>query len=280
MRAAVLGSPVGHSLSPVLHTAAYAALGLAGEWFYGCFECAEDGLDGFVKGCGDGWAGLSVTMPLKHEALRLADEAEPVARDVGGANTLVFGSGRLLAFNTDVHGIAAALHEAGVERVSAAAVLGGGATAASAVAALRDLGADPGGVTVLARDPARAAGAVAAGERMGMRVATAPLAEIGAHLDTDVVVSTLPAGAGDAYAEAVAGCGAAVFDVVYSPWPTALAAASQAAGRTVVGGFPMLLHQAARQVELMTGAESAPVEAMRTAGLAELHRRTAAGAER
>ncbi|MFD0775972.1 shikimate dehydrogenase family protein, partial [Streptomonospora algeriensis] len=129
MRAAVLGSPVGHSLSPVLHTAAYSALGLAGEWSYGRYECAEEELAAFIKGCGDDWAGLSLTMPLKREALRLADGAEPVARDVGSANTVVFGGGRRQAFNTDVHGIAAALREAGVRRVSSAAVLGGGATA-------------------------------------------------------------------------------------------------------------------------------------------------------
>ncbi|KIH97429.1 shikimate dehydrogenase [Streptomonospora alba] len=276
MRAAVLGSPVGHSLSPVLHTAAYSALGLAGEWSYGRFECAEEGLAGFVKGCDDGWAGLSLTMPLKREALRLADEAEPVAREVGGANTLVFGGGRRRAFNTDVHGIAAALREAGVQRVSSATVLGGGATAASAVAALRGLGAvQDGGIAVLAREPARAAGVVAAAERMGMRVTTAPLARIGGFLDADVVISTLPGGAADAYADAVADCGAAVFDAVYTPWPTALAAASHAAGRTVVSGFVMLLHQAARQVELMTGLRPAPVEAMRAAGLAELDRRAA-----
>ncbi|GAA4948505.1 shikimate dehydrogenase [Streptomonospora halophila] len=274
MRAAVLGSPVGHSLSPVLHTAAYSALGLAGEWSYESRECAEAELAGFLKGCDDSWAGLSLTMPLKREALRLADEAERVAREVGGANTLVLGGGRRSAYNTDVHGIAAALREAGVERVSSAAVLGGGATAASAVAALRDLGADAdGGIALLAREPARAAGTVEAAERIGVRPAVAPLARIDGFLGVDVVVSTLPSGAGDAYAGAVAGCGAAVFDVVYSPWPTALAAAAQEAGRTVVGGFAMLLHQAARQVELMTGAESAPVEAMRTAGLAELDRR-------
>ncbi|MUL42784.1 shikimate dehydrogenase [Streptomonospora sp. PA3] len=279
MRAAVLGSPVGHSLSPVLHTAAYAALGLEGEWSYGCYECAEEELAGFLKGCDDSWAGLSLTMPLKREALRLADEAEPVAREVGGANTLVLG-GRRRAFNTDVHGMAAALREAGVGEVSSAAVLGGGATAASAVAALRDSGAAAdGGVTVLAREPARASGVVAAAERMGMRVGVAPLSEIDSRLDVDVVVSTLPSGAGDPFADRVAACGAAVFDVVYSPWPTALAAAAQAAGRIVVGGFPMLLHQAARQVELMTGTEQAPVEAMRTAGLAELARRAAGGGE-
>ncbi|GAB3450928.1 shikimate dehydrogenase [Streptomonospora sediminis] len=266
-----------HSLSPALHTAAYTALGLDGEWSYGRHECGEDELAGFLKGCDQSWAGLSLTMPLKREALRLAGSADAAAREVGGANTLVFGGGGISAFNTDVYGMVAALREAGIERVSTAAVLGGGATAASAVAALRELGATAdGAITVLAREPARAAGVVAAAERMSLHIATARLAGIEhdphRHLDVDVVVSTLPAGAGDTFAEPVAGCGAAVFDVVYSPWPTELAGAAQAAGRAVVGGFAMLLHQAARQVELMTGADRAPVAAMRTAGLAELGR--------
>ncbi|QBI55096.1 shikimate dehydrogenase [Streptomonospora litoralis] len=280
MRAAVLGSPVGHSLSPALHTAAYAALGLAGEWDYTLHECREEGLAAFLQGCGAEWAGLSLTMPLKREALRLADEVEPLAREVGGANTVVFDRrGRRLAYNTDVHGIVAALREAGVERASSAAVLGGGATAASAVAALRELGATgDGAVTVWARDPKRTAGVAAAAERMQLGVATAPLERIEGRLDVDVVVSTLPTGAGDAYAAPVVASGAALFDVVYSPWPTVLASAAQEAGRTVVDGFAMLLHQAARQVELMTGAEQAPVEAMRAAGLAELRRRSAGGA--
>ncbi|MBB6171063.1 shikimate dehydrogenase [Nocardiopsis mwathae] len=282
MRAAVLGSPIEHSLSPVLHTAAYAELGLAGEWSYERFECDEAGLPAFLARCDRTWAGLSLTMPLKRVALELADEVDELAVQVGGANTLVFTAGRVHAWNTDVAGIMAALREAGIDRVRSAAVLGGGATAASAVAALRGLGAlDPGAVTVLARDPARAAGVEAAAGRMGLAIGVRPLAEIERHLDVDLVVSTLPAGAADLLVPAVAASRAALFDVVYSPWPTELARAVHAAGagagqrsgRIAVGGFPMLLHQAAVQVELMTGAERAPVEAMRAAGEAELRRR-------
>nr|WP_218903392.1 shikimate dehydrogenase [Streptomonospora nanhaiensis] len=273
-----MGSPIAHSLSPVLHTAAYTALGLDGEWTYSRHECAEPGLAAFLAECDASWAGLSLTMPLKRAALELADEADAAAQEVGGANTLVFAGGRRRAYNTDVHGITAALAERGVHRVASAAVLGGGATAASAVAALRDLGATAeGAVTVLARDPARAGGVVAAAERLKTRVSVAPLADIGRHLGVDLVVSTLPSGAADPYAAELAGSGAALFDVVYAPWPTAAAAAVEAAGGTVVGGFAMLLHQAARQVELMTGAERAPVAAMREAGLAELARRAASG---
>ncbi|WP_017595135.1 shikimate dehydrogenase [Nocardiopsis potens] len=273
MRAAVLGSPIAHSLSPVLHGAAYAALGIAGEWSYTAVECDEAGLPGFLAGCGPEWAGLSLTMPLKKAALAAADTADAAAREVGAANTLVFADGGRHAYNTDVAGIVRALAEAGPGEVRSAAVLGGGATAASAVAALHRMGAES--VTVLARDPARAAGVAEAAERAGARVELAPLAEAERRLGVDLVASTLPAGAADALAPAVAASGAAVFDVVYSPWPSVLARAARAAGRTVVGGFPMLLHQAAVQVELMTGCGRAPVEAMRAAGEAELERRGA-----
>ncbi|MDA2814057.1 shikimate dehydrogenase [Nocardiopsis sp. RSe5-2] len=279
MRAAVLGSPVEHSLSPVLHGAAYEALGIAGEWSYGRHECREDGLLPFLRGCGPEWAGLSLTMPLKKAALDAADAADDASREVGASNTLVFREGRRLAYNTDVYGIGEALREAGAGAPRTAAVLGGGATAASAVAALRRLGAAS--VTVLARDPARAEGVRLAGERAGIAVELAPLAELERHIDVDLVASTLPSGAADPWADTVAASGAAVFDVVYSPWPTVLGRAAAEAGRTVVGGFPMLLHQAAAQVELMTGAERAPVERMRRAGEAELARRAEkAAAER
>lgn len=256
-RAAVLGSPIAHSLSPVLHRAAYAALGLR-EWTYEAIECREADLPALLA---RPWAGLSLTMPLKRAVLPLLDEVSELARAVGGANTVVFRDGRRLGFNTDVHGMVAALTEAGVRAPGAAVVLGGGATACSALAALRDLGRPK--VTLVVRDPSRAAEAVAAADRLGVPVAVHTFAE--PLPAADLVVSTLPAGAADPYAETVARAAGALFDVVYRPWPTAAAAAVRARGGIVVGGLPMLVHQAAGQVELMTGREPAPVEAMRAA---------------
>ncbi|TDQ45397.1 shikimate dehydrogenase [Actinorugispora endophytica] len=274
-RAAVLGSPIAHSLSPVLHTAGYAELGLADRWRYDRYECDEQGLAAFLDGCDDSWAGLSLTMPLKRVAMALADEVEETAAAVGGANTIVFDGGRRRAHNTDVAGIVAALREAGVRRVDTVTILGAGATAASTLAAVRELGAtEPGAVTVLARYLARAGGLAEAAERMSAKVTLAPLADIDEHLAVDLVVSTVPAGAADSWARTVAASGASVFDVVYAPWPTALGSAAAGAGSVVVGGFPMLLHQAAAQLTLMTG-RAAPVEAMRAAGEAELARRAA-----
>lgn len=272
-RAAVLGSPIAHSLSPVLHRAAYAALGLTG-WTYEAVEVTEDGMAGFLAGLDGTWAGLSLTMPLKRVVRPLLAAESALARAVGAVNTVTFPPGGPVGDNTDVHGIVAALGEAGVTAVTDAAVLGGGATACSTVAALRELGCAQVGVHV--RSPERAADVVAAGERLGVDVRLLPLdaADVVARAP-HVVVSTLPARAADGFAvplsAALAGTGV-LLDVVYAPWPTALAAAWQAAGGRVVSGFAMLLHQAAEQVRLMTGLEP-PVEAMRAAGEAEIARR-------
>lgn len=255
-RAAVLGSPIAHSLSPALHRAAYAALGL--DWTYEAIECREEDLPGLLE---RPWAGLSLTMPLKRAVLPLLDEVSALARAVGGANTVVVRDERRLGFNTDVYGMVTALAEVGVREPGSAVVLGGGATACSALAALRELGLPK--AVVVVRSPARAAEAVSAADRLGVSVSVQTFADAMPH--ADLIVSTLPAHAADPYAEAIAGATGALFDVVYAPWPTAAAEGVSERGGIVVGGLPMLVHQAARQVELMTGRAPAPVDAMRAA---------------
>ena len=263
-RAAVLGSPVAHSLSPALHRAAYAALGL--DWTYEAVECREADLPRLLA---EPWAGLSLTMPLKRAVLPLLDEVSALARAVGGANTVVFEAGRRLGCNTDVHGIVAALGEAGIGAPGSAVVLGAGATACSALAALRDLGLPK--AVVVARDPARTSEVVAAAGRLGVGVTVRTYAD--PFPEADLVISTLPAGAADAHAATIARAAGALLDVVYAPWPTAAAEAVRSAGGRVADGYTMLLHQAVRQVALMTGREDVPVEAMRAAGRAEIARR-------
>lgn len=269
-KAAVLGSPIAHSLSPALHRAAYARLGLDG-WSYQAIECDEAGLPGRLAGCGPQWAGLSLTMPLKRAVLPLLDRTDPVAAATGGANTVVFNGGARLGYNTDVAGLVTALAEAGLDRAPAGAlILGGGATACSALAALAELGLRE--VTAAVREPARAAGLLAAASRLAMSVELCPF---GKESEAELLISTVPAGAGDLYAERLRGIALPpriVMDVVYDPWPTPLATAASQAGSVAVSGFELLLHQAARQVELMTGL-APPVPAMRAAGLAELARR-------
>jgi shikimate dehydrogenase len=260
-RAAVLGMPIEHSLSPVLHNAAYAALGLPG-WSYGRHAVDEAALPGFVGALGPEWAGLSLTMPLKRVALEVADEVDDDAAAIGAANTLVRRGTGWFAANTDVAGIVETLREAGVQRVARAVVVGAGGTAQAALAALRHLGETA--PTVLVRDPARAGALLATAERLAVTpriVGGFP----GSPLPpADVVISTVPAGAADALAGRTWDPATVVLDVIYAPWPTVLAAAAEAAGCRIAGGLEVLLHQAVEQVELMTGRPG-PTEVMRAA---------------
>ncbi|MEI5521769.1 shikimate dehydrogenase [Streptomyces brasiliscabiei] len=263
-RAAVLGSPIAHSLSPVLHRAAYAELGLA-DWTYDRFEVDEEALAGFVGKLGPEWAGLSLTMPLKRAVIPLLDEISETATSVEAVNTLVFTEdGRRVGDNTDIPGMVAALRERGIEQVESAAILGAGATASSALAALARI--CTGEVVAYVRSEARAAEMRQWGERLDVEVRTADWAEAERALSAPLVIATTPAGATDALSGAVPERPTTLFDVLYHPWPTELAARWSAYGGAVVSGLDLLVHQAVLQVEQMTGCKTAPVAAMRTAG--------------
>ncbi|ATW47559.1 shikimate dehydrogenase [Streptomyces xantholiticus] len=263
-RAAVLGSPIAHSLSPVLHRAAYAALGLT-DWSYDRFEVDEAALPGFVAGLDASWAGLSLTMPLKRAIIPLLDEVSDTAASVEAVNTVVFTEdGRRLGDNTDIPGMIAALREGGVDKVDSAAVLGAGATASSALAALARVCTGP--VTAYVRSEARAAEMRGWGERLGVDVRTADWSAAAEALSAPLVIATTPAGTTDALAAEVQERPGTLFDVLYEPWPTALAAAWSGRGGAVVGGLDLLVHQAVLQVEQMTGRSPAPLRAMRIAG--------------
>ncbi|MER6253150.1 shikimate dehydrogenase [Streptomyces sp. NPDC001584] len=264
IRAAVLGSPIEHSLSPVLHRAAYQELGLD-DWSYDRFEIDEAALPDFVTGLGPEWAGLSLTMPLKRAIMPLLDGISDTAASVEAVNTVVLTEdGRRLGDNTDIPGIVAALHERGVEKVPSAAILGAGATASSALAALSRICS--GEVTAYVRSAARADEMRQWGERLGVPVRTADWSEAAAALSAPLVIATTPAGTTDALAASVPEGAGTLFDVLYDPWPTALAAAWSRQGGQVVGGLDLLVHQAVLQVELMTGRTPGPLVAMRAAG--------------
>jgi shikimate dehydrogenase len=260
-RAAVLGSPITHSLSPVLHRAAYRALDLRG-WSYEKIECDEPALPRLVDAMGPEWAGLSLTMPLKRVALTVADEVSPLARAVGAANTLVFAAaGGRRADNTDVAGLVSALREAGLTRLRQAVILGAGGTAQSALAAVRELGHQS--PIVLVRDLNRTGELRETADRLGMRPAISGGLFSEPLPDADLVISTLPRGAADPLSTTRWKPDTMVLDVVYAPWPTSFAGSALAAGCPVVSGLTVLLYQAVAQVELMTG-HPGPVEAMRT----------------
>lgn len=267
MRAAVLGSPIEHSLSPDLHNAGYAAVGLDG-WHYERHRVEADALPGFVAGLDADWRGLSLTMPLKQACLRVAAEATAVATAAGAGNTLVrLSNGEWLADNTDVGGLVDALAPHWRPEWARAAVLGSGATAHSTVLASAMLGAEE--LTCYARNRAAAADLVAWAAQAApqLTVSTEPLERwrLGSE---PVVLSTLPGGVADRFALLDDREGL-LFDAVYAGWPTPLARAAEAAGMMVVGGFELLVHQAARQFELFTGV-AAPLAAMRAAGQARL----------
>ena len=258
---AVWGSPLGHSLSPVLHRAAYAALGLSG-WSYDRREVDVAAFPDALAALDDSWRGLSLTMPLKEAALAAASVVDAAARDTGSANTLVATPAGWHAHNTDIHGIEMALLVAGCVDTTEALVIGSGATARSAVAALAAAGTRQ--VTFMVRGLPRPE-TVAQAERAGLVVETVPL---GVWPCVDVVVSTVPP-------DAVTGLEAfpvsdrdesprTVLDVVYGHGPTPLQRRARVRGWTLAFGTDMLVHQAAAQVALMTG-RPAPLDAMASA---------------
>jgi len=259
-RAAVLGHPVAHSLSPVLHRAAYRELGL--DWEYERLDVTEAALPALLDGLDASWAGLSLTMPLKTSVLAYLDVRSPLVEITGAANTVVLAEGSRAGHNTDVVGIVRALEEIGVDRVERATVLGAGATARSALAALARLGVAR--AVAVARRPEAATGLDATAAALGVHLAVVPWGEAAAHLRAPVVVSTVPAGAADDLAGWVPESPGSLLDVVYEPWPTPLARRWLEAGGRVTSGVTMLLHQAVAQVELMTGRTPA-VEPMRAA---------------
>ena len=268
-RCAVVGDPIAHSLSPALHRAGYEVLDLA-TWTYDAVRVAAGDLAGFVAGRGEDWRGLSVTAPLKREALALADRVSDRARLAGGANTLVRDGDGWTGDNTDIPGAVAAIRERYDGPVTSATILGGGATAASTGLALAELGATA--IRLLVRDPGRAretAEALAA-HPGGLEIEALPLD--GAEVLGEVVVSTIPAAAQVPPVVAAAAVAPVLFEVLYDPGPTPLAAAAQGSEQVLVTGLDLLVHQAVLQFEQFTGLPG-PLEAMRAAGEAALQER-------
>lgn len=259
-RCGILGSPVGHSLSPVLHRAGYAALGLD-DWRYDALDCNAAALPGLVASLDGSWDGLSVTMPGKAAAAAVADRRSARVDLLGVANTLYRDDSGWAAENTDVDGVLGALRAHGVGPADSALVLGGGGTALAVVAALAEYGVTD--LVVAGRRPESRAEVLALAATLGL-----PARGIGftaaemTGLDRDLVVSTVPAGAADPLAATLAAA-PVLLDVVYHPWPTPLAAAGGPT-RITVSGLDMLLHQALRQFSLFTGLP-APAAAMRDA---------------
>jgi shikimate dehydrogenase len=267
MICAVLGSPIAHSLSPAMHRAAYEELGL--DWGYEPVEVKAGELAAFVGALGDDVRGLSVTAPLKREAAAVGHQRSEDVETLGVANTLIVDDGMLSAHNTDVTGAVAALAEREVRSPRTARILGGGATAASIALTLVRLGVEE--IDFIVREPSRAADAEAVAGGRGIVVHVRKIDE--PLLDkVDLLVSTVPGEVIGSRSHELVEASRAVFDVVYDPWPTVLARAAADAHVTVVSGLDLLAHQAALQVELMTGSTISP-QLLREAALAALQRR-------
>lgn len=263
-RCGVLGDPVAHSLSPTLHRAGYAELDL--DWSYDAHRVVEGGLGEFVAGLDGSWRGLSLTMPLKREALAIADQVSQRAERAGAANTLVIESGALRADNTDIPGAVAAIRERHPTTINRAVILGGGATAASLLLSLAELGCAV--VELRVRNPATAVATLEVASGVPLEVSVSDLDAPPAG-GADLLASTIPASAQSAAVLALVETTTAVFDVIYDPWPTPLVAHATASGVVVIGGLDLLAHQAALQFEQFTGVP-APLDVMRNAGVAEL----------
>ena len=277
-RAYVLGHPIAHSLSPALHRAAYDFLGEQ-NLGYDRRDTLPDDLPAIMRGVRNPAgteeapyiAGLSVTMPLKTAVIQYCDELSETARVTGAVNTVYPRGERVLGDNTDVIGIVNALLRAGLKpnhERDEPAVIGGGATAISALTALHKLGYRR--ASVYARSLHKLGSVQEAAERLGVQLSTVALAEFPAEQKArrhNPVISTLPARAADEWASQLSGLKGAsathrpvLLDVAYNPWPSVLASAWEANGGTVVSGLEMLLYQAVEQVLLFTGRELQPAE--------------------
>lgn len=257
-RLAVLGSPIAHSKSPLLHRAAYRELGLG--WSYEAIEVTGETLPGFMRDVGAEWRGLSLTMPLKRDVLPLLARRDDLVELTGGANTVLITQSGLAGFNTDVYGVVEALRGSGVVRVSAVHLIGAGATAASVLAAVASLGAME--VLITTRSPEKATPLLALATTLGMSATTSGLSGKRGDFVADLVVSTLPGGTDvDLPLPAEVLSGRVLLDVAYDPWPTPLAARFLDAGGRVISGLEMLVNQALAQVRIfVTGTADAPLD--------------------
>ena len=245
MKGAVLGSPISHSLSPVLHKAAFDFLGLQGS--YSAIEVTSGTLQEFVRTRGHEFDYLSLTMPLKEEVLALDVEVDELTRRIQSGNTLINRDNTWSLTSTDGSGLVAALAHAGLTQFESVLILGAGGTARAVTGALDSITKN---LHVLGRSSVRQ-------EALESAVAHSNFEYHRWNLDVDfaaydLVVNTTPAGAADLLANSVhPGISASLFDVIYKPWPTELAQRWSDCGGSVINGLELLLYQGIDQLEIV-----------------------------
>jgi shikimate dehydrogenase len=264
----IIGWPVEHSLSPVIHNAAFEAMNM--HWIYVPLPVEPGHLEEALAGLGAlGFVGANVTMPHKSEAAKLADTLSEDSNRLGAVNTLVAEGGRLHGHDTDVAGFDRFLRlDAGFEPAGRSALIfgAGGAARACALALAR---AGLGSLTVAVRDLSRAD--QLRGSLEGFETDLSVVAFDGATEERfDLVVNATPLGIhGEDLPAPILDLGSLVVDLLYSPTLTPIQVAARAAGGAAFGGLGLLLNQAAISFELWTGQQP-PLDVMSAAALAEL----------
>jgi shikimate dehydrogenase len=267
---ALIGHPVGHSLSPAMHNAGFEALGL--PLVYVAHDIAPGQVPEAIQAARSlGYRGLSVTIPHKVAALECMDEVDPTARAIGCINTVVNDEGRLIGYNSDGRGALNALRQTGADPEGRRVVVLGTGGAARAIAMTIALGARPAELVLLGVVPEEL-------DRLGRDVSKHMTANVkveplndatlaAAMGEADIVLHCTPIGMHPQSAHTIVPAalfrpGQVVFDVVYNPRETRLLSEAAAAGCRVVSGVEMFLGQALVQFELWTG-RPAPSDVMR-----------------
>ena len=267
IKAAVLGSPISHSLSPLLHTVAYQELGIESE--YTAIEIKSGKLSSFLSTCNEKWTGFSLTMPLKEEVLQCVSKVSPLSARIRSANTLVQSQGQWSATSTDVSGFQQVLAAHEFDARGEVLIIGAGATARAAAAACDGI-ADR--ITVMNRSLSRV-------EAISNSVEISDLEfvgwqDFGALEYADLIISTVPQGVTDSLVPTFPTNSSAVFfDVLYKPWPTPALRAWSASGAPIIDGLDLLIHQAIDQVAIFSGEKfdrASMAAVMRTHGVRAL----------
>ena len=243
INAAVLGSPIAHSLSPFLHSLAYEYLGVAAR--YEAIEVKAGALSDFIsttdRNC------LSLTMPLKEEALKVADVVSDIATRISCGNTLSLNDGVWKLTSTDVLGFDFSLKMHGLHQIDSALIIGGGATARAAAASVSQVAKS---VCVISRNPEREP---AMNQASLVDVTYLPWKLTDKINTADLVINTTPDGAADFFVPSIENPKGTFFEVLYNPWPTAMSKVWSDSKNQVIDGLDLLIHQGISQVEIFTG---------------------------
>lgn len=238
IKLAVAGSPISHSLSPLLHTTAYELLGVKATFLTEELTDLDFG-EFYFSAKASGYRGLALTMPLKEISIGFVDRVDPIAKQISSINTIIFESTGSIGLSTDLMAFKSLLKPYFGKRIG---ILGAGGTARAAIGALKGTGSE---VTVLTRSMTRH-------DQLHAAAVDLELDFLDWHnfeeiQDRDLIISTTPAGATDGLS--VISSKADFFEVIYHPWPTELAKRYQNLGRVVIGGLSLLVEQALFQIK-------------------------------